>query len=221
MFQGKRLHCEFVCDELCSHPCLNLPCVSMSVYAGCCLCIHSSTEGPAMRTECPPPLAPQCAWHASLCQLSSPSLCLPCFPVIRHHPPYHAPSLVQTDTHSHDSTHIALKWTAFPETPAPLRSKYNTRKCTRPHISMYVYIKISWARAFAYPYTECTDHPKHSQKQTTLHMHAQTWAYSHSLTGSCVLFVRNPLHLFLPSRLTKACLSLGTLTHAHSHCFDV
>lgn len=149
MFQGKRLHCEFVCDELCSHPCLNLPCVSMSVYAGCCLCIHSSTEGPAMRTECPPPLAPQCAWHASLCQLSSPSPCLPCFPVIRHHPPYHAPSLVQTDTHSHDSTHIPLKWTAFPETPAPLRSKYNTRKC----ISMYVYIKISWARAFAYPYT--------------------------------------------------------------------
>lgn len=86
MFQGKRLHCEFVCDELCSHPSLNLPCVSMSVYAGCCLCIHSSTEGPAMRTECPPPLAPQCAWHASLCQLSSPSPCLPCFPVIRHHP---------------------------------------------------------------------------------------------------------------------------------------
>lgn len=133
MFQGKRLHCEFVCDELCSHPCLNLPCVSMSVYAGCCLCIHSSTEGPAMRTECPPPLAPQCAWHASLCQLSSPSPCLPCFPVIRHHPPYHAPSLVQTDTHSHDSTHIPLKWTAFPETPAPLRSKYITHVNAHAH----------------------------------------------------------------------------------------
>lgn len=85
---------------------------------------------------------------------------------------------------------------------------------TPTHI--HVYIKISWARAFAYPYTERTDPPKHSQKQTTLHMHAQTWAYSHSLTGSCVLFVRNPLHLFLPSRLTKACLSLGTLTHART-----
>lgn len=43
-------------------------------------------------------------------------------------------------------------------------------------------------------------------------MHAHTRAYSHSLTGSCVLFVHSRLHLFLPSRLTKACLSLGTLS---------
>lgn len=50
----------------------------------------------------------------------------------------------------------------------------------------------------------------HAQTRTTPHMCAQTWSYSHSLTSSFVLFVHKPLHLFLSSRLTKACLLLNT-----------
>ena len=49
------------------------------------------------------------------------------------------------------------------------------------------------------------------RNKKTPHMRAQTWAHSHSLTGSCALFVHNPLHLFLSSAYHSA----------HTHCFDV
>jgi len=72
-------------------------CVCVCVCAGCCLCIHGSAAGPTVSTECSPPLAAQCACQPILCQLGSPSPCLPHFVVICHH----TASLTHTDARSH------------------------------------------------------------------------------------------------------------------------
>lgn len=54
-------------------------CMKLWLYAGCCLCIHSSAEGPAVRTECLPP------WlHSGPCMLARANLAFhpPAFPIL-------------------------------------------------------------------------------------------------------------------------------------------
>lgn len=194
----------------------------MCVHAGCCLCIHSSAEGPAVRTECPPPwLHSEPGMPACASLVFHPPTFLILLSFVITLPIMHPPSYTLIHTHAHTYTrkphpnengwhfqgHLCL---CVPNPPPYMHA----------HKCMLMYTRISWTRATAYPHTHLQHmHAhEHSQKQTTPHMRAQTWAYSHSLTGSCALFVHNPLHLFLSSWLTKACPPLITHnTHTGTH----
>lgn len=179
------------------------------VHAGCCLCIHSSAEGPAVRTECPPPWLrsePSMPGCASLAFHPPTFLILLSFVITL--PIIHTPSCAHTHKHTYTNPHAEENGWHF-QGHLRLCSKSSPPTCTHTNACKCT-AGFWWTRAVAYPnnHLRGAHARRRARKQTTPHMQAQTRAYDHTLTGTCALFVHNPLHLFLSSRLTEACLPL-------------